>query len=589
MAISKKVAELSRAFNRDEPAAWVSNLWDTYNKQRISWIEEKMELRNYIFATDTGSTTNSALPWKNSTTLPKLCQIRDNLHSNYLSSLFPNDSWLSWVGYTQEDSRKKKAKAIEAYMSNKCRQGFFRTEMSKLLYDYIDYGNSFATVDFEASYKTNRIGVEVPSFIGPVVRRISPLDIVFNPLAENFRDTWKIVRSVKTIGEIKKMAESAPEEEFWEEALRRRDELKAVSGKGYSIEDFNKAAGYSVDGFGNLHEYYHSNYVEILEFYGDYHDSDTGELKSGKVLTVVDRSTLVREDDFPNWLGYAPIFHVGWRFRPDNLWAMGPLDNLVGLQYRLDHLENLKADAMDLVVHPPLKIVGEVEQFEWGPGTEVHIDENGDVGEISKGLNGILAAASEMQAIEDRMELYAGAPREAMGIRTPGEKTALEIQTLSNAAGRIFQEKITNFEIELLEPTLNSMLEVAVRNMTTQEVVRTIDDSLGVAEFLSLTRDDITASGVLRPVGARHFAKQAQDLQNIIGVFNSPIADLIRPHTSGIGMTKFVEEISGVTGYKLFQPNVAVSEQMETQSLIAQAQEDLAVQSSVPAEGAVVE
>ena len=34
----------------------------------------------------------------------------------------------------------------------------------------------------------------------------------------------------------------------------------------------------------------------------------------------------------------------------------------------------------------------------------------------------LATAASEMQLIEDRMELYAGAPREAMGIRTPGEK-----------------------------------------------------------------------------------------------------------------------------------------------------------------------
>lgn len=51
-----------------------------------------------------------------------------------------------------------------------------------------------------------------------------------------------------------------------------------------------------------------------------------------------------------NWLGKTSIVHAGWRYRPDNLWAMGPLDNIVGMQYRIDHLENLKADAMDLAV-----------------------------------------------------------------------------------------------------------------------------------------------------------------------------------------------------------------------------------------------
>ena len=47
---------------------------------------------------------------------------------------------------------------------------------------------------------------------------------------------------------------------------------------------------------------------------------------------------------------------AGWRPRPDNLYAMGPLDNLVGMQYRIDHLENLKSDVFDQIAYPILKI-----------------------------------------------------------------------------------------------------------------------------------------------------------------------------------------------------------------------------------------
>lgn len=585
MAVSK-VAELSGFFHRDNPSVWVSSLWDNYHSQRSGKLEEWAELRNYIFATDTSTTTNSTLPWKNSTTLPKLCQIRDNLHSNYISSLFPNDRWLTWIGNSKSDSTKKKVKAITAYMSNKCRHNHFRTEMSKLLYDYIDYGNAFATVDFEASYKEDVHGEKVATYIGPVVRRISPLDIVFNPVASNFRDTYKIVRSVKTLGEIKLMAEQNPDEWFWQEALEARTELAIAAGRGYSREDWEKASGFAVDGFGSIQEYYQSGYVEILEFFGDYHDED-GVIHTNKVITIMDRSKVVNVRDFPSWLGHAPIYHVGWRFRQDNLWAMGPLDNLVGLQYRLDHLENLKADAMDLVVHPPLKIVGEVEEFVWQPGAEIHIDENGDVQELGKNLNGIFAANNELQMIEDRMELYAGAPREAAGIRTPGEKTAFEVQALNNAAGRIFQEKIINFEVELLEPILNGMLETSVRNMNQDDVVRTLDDDLGVTEFISVTREDITASGVIRPIGARHFAKEAQDLQNLFGVFNSGAMPILQNHISGIELSKYIEETLGITGYEIFKPNVALEEQMETEGLAGQMQEDLAVQQSLPMPGEI--
>lgn len=584
--MSRKVAELKTLLMQDDASRWVSYLWDKFNQQRREKIEEWIELRNYIFATDTSTTSVGALPWKNSTTIPKMCQIRDNLHSNYISSLFPNDDWLKWQGYGKADSTKKKAKAIEAYMSNKVREGHFRTEMSKLLYDYIDYGNAFCTPVFESSYKEMPDGTVVPDFIGPKVKRISPMDIVFNPLADSFMDSFKIVRSVKTLGELKKLALDEPGQGFWKEAVERREKLRMDLG-GYSIEDFDKARSYQVDGFGNMYEYYMGDFVEILEFYGDYHDQSTGELSTNRVITVVDRSLMVRNETIPSWFGHTPIYHVGWRFRPDNLWAMGPLDNLVGLQYRIDHLENLKADAMDLIVHPPLKIIGDVEQFVWGPGVEIHLDEGGDVREVAKNLQGLVAAENNIQMYEAKMELYAGAPREAMGMRTPGEKTALEVQTLSNAAGRIFQEKITTFEIELLEPVLNAMLETARRNMDTSDVVRVMDDDIGVKEFLTVTRDDITANGKVRPVGARHFSKQAQDLQNIIGIFSSPVGQMVAPHTSGKALTKFIDDVTGLKGYDIFRPNVAVFEQQETQSLMNQAQEDSEVQQAVPGEGAI--
>lgn len=584
--MSEKVVELRALVSQDNPAAWVSNLWDKLHQQRQGKLREWQELRNYLFATDTSTTTNNTLPWKNSTTLPKLCQIRDNLHSNYLSALFPNDNWLRWEGYSMEDSIKTKKKTITAYMENKTREGHFRTEMSKLLYDFIDYGNAFATVSFEANYKTLDTGEQVASYVGPKVVRISPLDIVFDPTAAAFTDSFKIIRSIKTIGEVVKMTESQPDNASLRACIDRRAKIYTKQG-GYSTEDFEKAVGYSVDGFGNLYEYYQSNYVEFLEFYGDYFNSDTGELQSGRIITIIDRAEVCRNEPAPSWFGNSPIFHAGWRFRPDNLWAMGPLDNLVGMQYRIDHLENLKADAMDLCVHPPLVIKGEVEEFKWGPGAEIHIDENGAVEELGKNLSGIVAANNEIQILEDKMELYAGAPREAMGVRTPGEKTAFEVQQLQNAAGRIFQEKITSFEIELLEPVLNAMLETSVRNMNTFDVIRVMDDDLGVQQFQEITKEDITASGKLRPIGARHFAAQAQLMQNITGIYNSQLGQMLMPHTSTTQLAALVEDVMGLERYQLFRPNVGVFEQAETQRIVNQASEDMAVEQSMPVDGAV--
>lgn len=575
--MTQKALEISVQFGRDAEAQNIALTWVNYNSQRQEKIAQWKELRNYIFATDTTTTSNSTLPWKNSTTLPKLCQIRDNLHSNYISALFPNDDWLVWEAYTPASAMKQKRDAIQGYMSNKTRIGGFRGITSQLLYDYIDYGNCFATVDYEASFIKGPNGEKVANYIGPKARRISPMDIVFNPLAASFKDSYKIIRSLKNVGELVLMSQNQPENHYLAEALRKRGEMTKHMA-AYGLEESDKNEGLMVDGFGSYSEYLQSNYVEFMDFYGDIHNSATGEIQQGRHITIIDRMYVIQNVEIPSWLGHAPIYHVGWRTRPDNLWSMGPLDNLVGMQYRIDHLENLKADAMDLAVMPPLVIVGDVEEFTWEPGTEIHVDEGGSVTELAKNVQWVIQTDNAIALLEQRMEQYAGAPREAMGIRSPGEKTMFEVQQLQNAAGRIFQEKITTFEIELLENVLNGMLEVSCRNMDQEDIVRVMDDDLGVSDFLSITKDDITASGKLRPIGARHFAAQAQLMQNLSGISNTPIWQQVSPHLSSKNLSKLLEDVMGLGRYQLFSPNAAVFEQQETARLAGQAQEDLAVE-----------
>jgi len=580
--MSNKPFDMPVMFGQDDQAKYIANQWFVYYSNRNPKVQEWKELRNYIFATDTSTTANNALPWKNSTTLPKLCQIRDNLHSNYLSALFPNDDWLRWEAYTQDDATKAKRVAIESYMGNKTRESHFRTEMSRLLLDYIDYGNAFATVDFEASSRLDSNGEKVIQYVGPKARRISPLDIVFNPLASSFKDSWKVVRSVVNYGELVWKSKNEPENAALAKALDNRNKLSAYAST-YGLEQWDKAESFLIDGFGSYTDYLGQSYVEMLTFYGDIYDPVNNNLQTGRKITIMDRMWVVEDIPIPSWFGSAPIWHVGWRLRPDNVWAMGPLDNLVGMQYRIDHLENLKADAMDLAVLPPLVIAGEVEEFDWAPGAEIHLDEGGTVTELAKNVQWVLQAENAIEQLEQRMEQYAGAPREAMGIRTPGEKTAFEVQTLENAAGRIFQEKINTFEIEMLEPLLNGMLESARRNLDTEDIVRVMNNDLGVTQFLKITKDDITASGILRPIGARHFAAQAQLLQNLTGVLNGPMQQLLAPHTSGIALSRLVEDILGLQRFSLFAPNKAIFEQQETQRLINGAAENLGTEQNMQA------
>lgn len=564
----------------DDKAQSISFLWDSWNRQRQPWITEARERRNFLFATDTSKTSVGGLPWKNSTTLPKLTQIRDNLHANYITAAFPNDNWLKWEGYSLEDEVAEKKNTITAYMRNKTREGGFMETISQLLYDYIDYGNAFADVVYVNETKIDpETGEEIPQYIGPRAVRIHPFNIVFNPLADSFKKSPKITRTLKNLGELKKEAEEQPDNAELLAAVERAEELRRAAGSA-TKEDTDMFNDIHIDGFGNYMEYLRSGTVELLEFEGDFFNSETMELERNKLITIADRMIVLRDTVMPSWLGSTKV-HVGWRKRPENLWAMGPLDNLVGMQYRIDHLENLKADVFDLIAYPPLLIKGEVEDFNWAPNEEIHLDENSDVSFLAPPTQA-LQADTQIALLEQRMEEYAGAPRQAMGIRTPGEKTAFEVQALQNASSRIFQNKINNFEVNLIEPLLNSMLEVSRRNLNMPDTIRVMDDDLGVVEFMNITKEDITAAGKLRPIGSRHFAAQAQLLQNLLQLFNSQVGQLILPNLSSKELTKLIEESLQLERFQLFSDNIQLFEQAERQQLMAQLQEQAFVEQTQP-------
>lgn len=559
--------------DRDSVAVDIANKWVNWNSQRAEWLEEKRELRNYIFATDTSTTSNNKNGWKNSTTVPKLCQIRDNLHANYVVAAMPNDNWLNWEAHSLDSATKKKKEAIEAYMGNKLRESDFRNTVSQLLYDYIDSGNCFVDAEYVNETKVDPVtGEEIPGYIGPKAKRISYMDIVFNPLATDFATSPVITRTLKDIGELKLELENNPEMRYNEEIIAKAIDFR-VRAQALSVDDLTKLVGMNNDGFGNLQEYFGSGTMEILEFRGHIYDKE-GNFKKDRIITVVDRSWVARDIESPSWFGGHGIAKGGWRYRPDNLWSMGPLDNLVGMQYRIDHLENAKADATDMISFPVIGVRGNVEEFEWKPGTVVNLGDDGAV-DVIRVDSAILNADFQIQQLENKMEEMAGAPRSAMGIRTPGEKTAFEVQSLQNASSRIFQEKITDFEINVLEPLVNKMLELAKRNLDGADIARVIDDDVGVQDFISVTKEDLTAAGKLRPVGARHFAAQAQMVQNYIGMRNIFAADSsVMAHVSGKQEAKMFEELLGLAKFNLVKENIRIAEQQETAKIIQQMQQE---------------
>ena len=575
---------ITSSFSDDKLASKISDLWVRWDDARAVWKDERLELRNYLFATTTRTTENSKLPWKNSTVTPKLTQIRDNLHANYMAALFPSEEWFIWDSIDKDKNIADKRIAITNYLKQKLKASNFQLLVSQLVYDYIDFGNVFVTFDYVRDIIEGEKGNVVSKYIGPKAYRINPHDIVYNPMSESFEKTPVIRRMLKSIGDLLTDVETKPalnyDKAVIDKALMFRQNYRDDA-------EFKKEQSIAIDGFGSFEEYIDSDMVELLEFWGDIYDPDTKSMLRNQLITIIDRKWILRKQNNPLWTASKPIYHCGWRLRGDNLWAQGPLDQLVGMQYRIDHLENLKADVFDLIAYPVMIVKGStVEEFEYEPGATVFVGDEGDVTFIRPDATA-LNADMQINDLMNRMEELAGAPKQAMGIRTPGEKTKYEVQVLENAAGRIFQSKVSWFERNILEPLLNGMLAESIRNFEGVERIKTIDQDFGTERYIEVTKDDLMASGKIYPIGARHFGEQAKFLQELTQTMGA-IQQIpsVAAHISGKAIAKALEENLGWQNYKIVQDNVMIFEQADTQRLMNQVSEDLQVEAGVSPEGA---
>lgn len=561
--------------NPDQKASRLCEQYIQFENFRNPWKRGMEEVNRYVYATDTSQTSNASLPWKNKTTLPKLCQISDNLYSNYTLTMFPKQKNIFWQADEEDSSSVQKRNAIQNYMSWAISQPQFKEELFKSILDYIHKGNAIVTVEW-VDNRTLQKDKTQAGYVGPALRRISPLDCVINPTAESFIHSPKFIRTIMSMGELKDHLEALSNDDNRDTYQALFDYLKEIRSRARGLQgDFVERDGiYQMDGFGSFQQYLMSNTVEIITFYGDWYNADDDIFEKNRVITVIDRHKIISDKPNPSFFGYPPIYHTPWRRRVDNLWGMGPLENLIGMQFSIDKRLNQMADILDLTAYPVIKVKGFVESFVWQPAEQIFVSDEGDVELVQPNIQ-IQQLIQDIALTEAKMEEMAGAPKEAMGFRSPGEKTKYEVQRLENAASRIFQNKINQFEEFILEPALNAMLELARRNMVNTTSIPVFDDEFKMQTFQSLSVDDITGVGRIKPRGARMFSEQAELVQNLQGLTSSPMWQFIQPHFSGIKLAKIYEDIFDLTDYGVVTPYIALAEQADGQRQVQVLQEQL--------------
>lgn len=554
--------------DEDNLAKEIACRFQTWESSKQDWYNEYRETLQYVFATDTKKIMTQRNDYNNCTHIPKLTQIADVLRTYYLESIFSLRNPIEFDNYLSSGEELQKKRAIQKF-ANKVllERTNFKPVVRQLIDDYIYAGNAFVMPVWETETVKLEDGTMAEREMGLKYMRINPTDIVFDPTAENFKKSPKIIRSVKSIADVALLAENDEGMmKAFKRAIKNRSDVRSIMTSGDQI--INDSL--NIAGFGSVSDYYLSDMMEVLTFFGDIYDMNEDKLYKSRKITIVDRAVVLSNEQMDDINGFCPIYQARWRDRVDNLWGMSPLVNLLGMQYRVDFLENKRADVYDFISNPMLKTKGDVSLPEvLGPMAEINCPLDGDVDFLSPNAS-ILTADTYIDRYNSMMDIMAGTPMEAIGFRTPGEKTMFEVTQLQNAAGRIFNRQVRKFEEEIFETALNAGLQLYAKK--NKGITITIDGEAedGSIENIKIETDDLVRPGALRAVGSVNYADKslmAQTLQQL-GNSNIFMDEAVRANFSPekIGyMIAYATGLDNISG--LYKKNARLYEVTDQQKL----------------------
>lgn len=572
--------EINKLREPEGLAGGIAQKFVSWENSKDRWYRNAKETLENLYATSTHDIYNQVHEYDNSTHIPKLTQIRDMLVTYYLDAMFSLPDYVDWEAYDYESIDVNTRNTIKAVAKQMVEDSKFKPTIRELVEDYVDYGNAFATVANVT--ETLQMDGKSQSIIynGPKAIRINPLDIFFDPLATSFERSPKIVRTIMTLGELQADAELLPDsaEEYKKalnKAIERRSEIRntiATIRPEDIVDDECRIAG-----LGNWSTYYKTDTVELLTFYGDLYDIDENKLHRNTRIVVMDRCFVLLEEPIKNYGFNCNIFKAGWRDRKDNLWSMSPLDNIKGLQFMVDFLENKRADVFNYISNPVLVKKGDVEMpADIYPGCEIGVDTDGDVAFIRPDATA-LQADLYIDKYLNLMEEMAGTPREAMGFRTPGEKTAFEVSQLNTASSRLFNEKVRKFEMEMLEPLMTLMLRIYMNNPArTTKVREKLED--GTVMFNDVSLDELTANGRLVAMGSNTYTEKARMAQTVMQLYNSGVVSdpLVFNYFDPKIIAKILSYTTGLDSWKgILKENARTHAELDAKMVAEQAQQQL--------------
>jgi len=480
----------------------VYEMWTRWAAERISkekvWLQcEKAYLSKF-------DVTQGTPKWKSRAFVPASFSAVENIHSQIMSGLFPNERFFDV--HPMDDGFELRAAAAKELLYQQVYASDFRTNVSHFLKQLITIGNSAAIVDWSEEYSGDE-----QIFSGS---RFKTLDMKYfhvDPFASDPHTANKLRKYWLTYEEAEAL------EIFDTDALKL---LKGSAGNGgvsASQEDANHiATAQAADMTTGVDT--NRGALEVTELWGSFeHD---GEVYNNFVCSVAN-GVLLRLQPSPYEHGRDPFIFARYSVVAGEAYGIGALEPALPLQYLINSFTNQKVDELSIIINGMFKFkddgVIDIDNLVAEPGALFEVADMDNFQPVTP-ASAVSLAYQEIGDLERKFEEATGAIKLVSGGAPDGARTATEVMALTQSGNSRFNEILAQVETSVIRTSLRMYLSNAAQFMSEEQSIKILgqDDADEIDAWQSIHPDDLRGRYDIKPGGSRLVAMREFRLKNLM-------------------------------------------------------------------------
>lgn len=420
---------------------------------------------------------------------PVTFEVVEQLHSALLEGLMPNQT-LPFSVQGRSEADHAKAADVKLLLESKLAEAKLYPTLHAFLKQLLLYGNSVLALPWKKESQLmprleplKKLGVTVGylpvqeeqvCYDAPAFEVLNLFDVVVDPQADSLND-GTLIRQC-------------------------RSHLEALKASG--LYQGLEAVAVALEGLKEQPQT-----LTLLEGWGHF-TLPSGERLEGCVLTLVkETGTLIRCEAMGLPQGQKPFLWATLTPLPQQLYGLGCVQPVLGLQYAINALSNQKLDVLNLCINAPYTYlitddIFDPETVMHRPGALIPVKSHETLRPLALPAQNLDAAYQEIADLRQEMLEATGVHRlqAESGNRLNG-RTALEVQALVSQGQQKLGGTLSHLEQSFLEPLLGRVYRSMQHFMAGQNVVRRVGKDGGVqyhtvaTDWLPCTHCQFSLSG----------------------------------------------------------------------------------------------